>query len=54
MKEIRNTYNIFVEASAGETIGKTQLWWGGGVIKALKELGPEGVDWIHLVQVMDQ
>jgi hypothetical protein len=54
MGEMRNAYNILV----GKPEGKNHLEdlsVGENIIrKDLREIGWEGVDWIHLVQDRDQ
>jgi hypothetical protein len=54
MGKRRNVYNILV----GKTEGKRPLEilihkWKDNVIMDLKEIGLEGVDWIHIAQDRD-
>jgi hypothetical protein len=51
MGAMRNAYTIFVGKSEGKrSLGRPRYWWGDNIGMDLKEIGREGVDWIHLAQ----
>jgi hypothetical protein len=55
MGEMRNVYSILVGKSEGEgSLGIPRHRWKDNVRMDLKEVGWEGVDWIHLAQDRDQ
>jgi hypothetical protein len=55
MGEMRNTYNILVWKPEGKRqLGKPWRRWEDNVRTDLREIGLEGVDWIHLAQNRDQ
>jgi hypothetical protein len=50
MREIRNTYIIFCIGiiDRKRKLGKQRLRWGYNIKMELREIGLQGVDWIHL------
>jgi len=54
MQKMRNAYNILVGKSEGKRpLGRCRCRWEDVRID-LRQIGWEGVDWIHLAQDMDQ
>jgi hypothetical protein len=55
MGEMRNAYKIFV-GKPDEKRPHRRLWrrWEDNIRMNLREIGWEGVDWIHLTQDKDQ
>jgi hypothetical protein len=54
MGEMRNVYEMLVGKPEGKSpLGKPRREWENNIIIDLKEIGCEGVDWIHLAQVRD-
>jgi hypothetical protein len=54
MRAMRNSYKIFVGRPDGNReFGRPRYRWKGNIRIYLRELGWEGVDWIHLAQDMD-
>jgi hypothetical protein len=55
MEEMRNTYNILVGKAGGKIpLGRPTLRWEDNIRMDLREIGWEGVNWIHLAQDRDQ
>jgi hypothetical protein len=55
MGEIRNEYRILLENPEGKRpFGTSRRKWKGNIRMDLREIGWEGVDWIHLAQDRDQ
>jgi hypothetical protein len=53
MEEMRNAYNILVGKHEGKRpLGRTRHRWEDARID-LREIGWEGVDWIHLAENKD-
>jgi hypothetical protein len=53
--EVRNAYSIFVGKSEGKRpLGKPRRRWEDNIRMYYREIGWEGVDWIHMAQVRDQ
>jgi hypothetical protein len=51
MREMRNAYNILVEKPEGKRPrGRPSGRWEETVRMELREIGWEGVDWMHLAQ----
>jgi hypothetical protein len=52
---MKNAYDIFVVRSEGKRpLGRPRLRWDDDNKRDLREIGWEGVDWIHLGQVRDR
>jgi hypothetical protein len=55
MGEMRNVYNIFTEKPEGKRpIGRERHRWEDNIRMDLREIGWEGVDWIHLAEDRNQ
>jgi len=55
MGEMRNSYRISVGRHEGKKpLGRPRHRWKDNIRMDLKEIGWEGVDWMHLVQDRDQ
>jgi hypothetical protein len=55
MEETRNAYKILVGKSEGKkTLGRSRRRWKGNAKMYLRDVGWEGVDWIHLAHDRDQ
>jgi hypothetical protein len=55
MGEMRNTYKILFGKPEGKRSLRTlRRRWDDNIRKDLREIGWEGVDWIHLAQDRDQ
>jgi hypothetical protein len=55
MREMRNAYNILVGRPEGKRPpGRPRLRWEDKIRMDLREIGWEGVGWIHLPQDRDQ
>jgi hypothetical protein len=55
MEEIRNEYNILAEKPEGKrTLGRPRRKWKDNSRLDPGEIWWEGVDWMHVVQIMDQ
>jgi hypothetical protein len=55
MGEMRNVYNILVGNLEGKSsLGGPRHRWDNNSVMDLREIGWEGVDWIHLAQERDQ
>jgi hypothetical protein len=51
MGEIKNTYKILVGEPEGKRpLGRPRRRWEYNIKMDLREIGLEGVDWIHLAQ----
>jgi hypothetical protein len=49
MGEIRSAYKIcIVKSEDVKPVGKPRLRWDDNIKKDLKQIVPEGVDWIHV------
>jgi hypothetical protein len=47
-------YNVFVGKPEGRRPFRRQRWrWEDGIIIDLREIGREGVEWIHLAECRD-
>jgi hypothetical protein len=54
-REKRNAYRILVEKPEGKTpLGRSRRKWEDNIKMDLREIGLGGMDWIDLVQDMDQ
>jgi hypothetical protein len=55
MGEMRNSYRISVGRHEGKKpLGRPRHRWKDNIRMDFKEIGWEGVDWMHLVQDRDQ
>jgi hypothetical protein len=55
MREMKNTYKILVRKREGKKpLGRPRRTWEDNIRMDLREIGLEGVDWIHLAQDRDQ
>jgi hypothetical protein len=55
MGEIRITYKVLVEKHEGKSpLGRGRRSWKDDIRIDFKEMGWEGVEWIHLAQDRDQ
>jgi hypothetical protein len=55
MGEMRNVYKILVRKREGtRPLGRPRHRWEDDIRMDLREIGWEGVDWIHVVQDRDQ
>jgi hypothetical protein len=55
MGEMRNSYKILVEKPEGKRLlGRPGRGWEDNIRMDIREIGCEGVDWIHLAQHRDQ
>jgi hypothetical protein len=55
MGEMSNAYQILVRKSEGKRpLRRPRHRWEGNIRMDLREIGWEGVDWIHMVQDRDQ
>jgi hypothetical protein len=55
MGEMRNAYKISVVKREGKRpLGRLNYRWEDNIRMDLREIGWEGVDWIHLAQDRDQ
>jgi ribosome biogenesis protein Nip4 len=54
MGEMRNAYKILVGKLGKTPLGRCRRRWGDNIRTYLREIGWKDVDWIHLVQDMDQ
>jgi hypothetical protein len=55
MGEMRNAYRILVGKHEGKRpLGRPRHRWEDNIKLDLREVGWEGVDWMHLVQNRDQ
>jgi hypothetical protein len=55
MREMKNTYNTLVGKQEGKRpLGRTRHRWEDNIRMDLREVGWEGVDWIHLAQDRDR
>jgi len=51
MEEMRNEYIILVgKPEMKRPLGKCKCWWENNIRMNLREIGWEGVDWIHVAQ----
>jgi len=51
MGEMRNAYKILVGKPEGKRpLGRHRHRWEDNIRMGLREIGSEGVDWIHLAQ----
>jgi hypothetical protein len=51
MGEMRNVYKILVAKSEGKRpLGRTKRGWEDNIRMHIREIGWEGVDWMHLAQ----
>jgi hypothetical protein len=54
MAEMRNTYRIFVGKPEGKrSLGRPRHRGEGNIRMDVREIGWEGVDWMHLAQDRD-
>jgi hypothetical protein len=54
MGEMRNAYNSFVGNPEGKiSLGRGRRRWEDNIRMDLREIGWEGVDWMHLAQERD-
>jgi hypothetical protein len=55
MAEMRNVFNILVGKPEGKrSLGRPRHRWNDSIKMDHREIGLEGVDWIHLAQDRDQ
>jgi hypothetical protein len=55
MGEMRNSHNILVRKPEGKRqLGRHRHRWEDNIRMDLREIGWEGVDWMHLAQDRDQ
>jgi hypothetical protein len=55
MGEMRNAHSLLVEKPEGKrALGRPRHRWKDNIRMDLREIGWEGVDWIHLIQDRDQ
>jgi hypothetical protein len=55
MGEMKNTYNIFVRnPNRKRPLRRRRHRWEDNIIMDLREIGWEGVEWMHLAQDRDQ
>jgi hypothetical protein len=55
MGEMRNAYNTLVGKPEGKKpLGRPRRRWEDNIRMDLREVGWEGVDWMHLAQGRDQ
>jgi len=55
MGEMRNAYKILVgKLERCRPLGRPRRKWEENIRIGLREIGWEGVDWMHLAQVKDQ
>jgi hypothetical protein len=55
MGKKKNAYRILVEVPEGKRpIGRPRRWWVDNIKMDLREIGWDGMDWIHLAQNRDQ
>jgi hypothetical protein len=55
MREMRNVYNILVGKPEGKRpLGRLRRRWEDNNRMDLREIGWEGVDWMHLAHDRDQ
>jgi hypothetical protein len=55
MEEMRNLYNILVGKREGKRpLGRPRRRWEDNIRLYLREIGWEGVEWIHLALDRDQ
>jgi hypothetical protein len=55
IREMRNAYNILTGKSKGKILlGRPRHRWEDNIRIDLREIGWEGVHWMHLAQDMDQ
>jgi hypothetical protein len=55
MGEIRNAYNILVREDEGKRpVRRSTHRWENNIKMGLKEIGRDGVNWIHVVLDRDQ
>jgi hypothetical protein len=55
MGEMRNVYNILVgKPERKRPLGRPRCRWEDHIRMNLREIGWEGVEWMHLVQDRDQ
>jgi hypothetical protein len=53
--EKRNAYMILVGKPEGKRpLGRPRRWWADNIKMDLREIGWDGMDWIHLAQDRDQ
>jgi hypothetical protein len=53
--EKRNAYRILVGKPEGKRpVGRSRRWWVDNINMDLRELGWDGVDWMHMAQDRDQ
>jgi len=50
----RNAYKILVRRPEGETLRRLELKWEDNIRMNLRDMGWEGVDWIHLAHDRNQ
>jgi hypothetical protein len=51
MGEMRNVYNILVGKSEGKlSFGRSRNRWKDNIRMDIREIGWEGVDWMHMAQ----
>jgi len=55
MVEVRNAYNILIGTREGKTpLGRIMRRWDDNIRTDLKVIGWKCLDWIHLIQYVDQ
>jgi hypothetical protein len=55
MREVRNAHNILVGKPEGKRpLGRPRRRWKDNIKIDLREIGWEGVDWMHVAEDMDQ
>jgi hypothetical protein len=55
MGEMRNAWTIFVRKPEGKRLlGRLRHRWKDNINVELREIGSEGMDWIHLTQDRDR
>jgi len=54
MGEMRNAYNILVGKPEGKRPLESRYRWEDNIRIDIREIGSDGVDWIHLSQVREQ
>jgi hypothetical protein len=54
MRELRNAYNVLIrKPERNRPLRRCRCRWEGNIRMDLKEIGWEGVDWMHLAEDMD-
>jgi hypothetical protein len=51
---MRNSYSIFIAEPEGKDRSEHRRRWEDNIRMDLREIGREGVDWIHLAQDRNQ